>query len=64
MSDLGLEPRTVGRKATAFAIGFLRQGPVGGCEENGVPWEKVFIPWEAPQQSGCPQTGFPKPGAL
>lgn len=23
---------------------------MGGCEENGVPWEKVLARWEAPQR--------------
>lgn len=41
VSDPGLEPRTMGGKATAFAVGFPRQSPTGGCEENGVPWEKA-----------------------
>lgn len=65
VSELGLGPRTVGRKATAFfqpcprAIGFFRQSLMGGCEENGVQREKELARWEAPQGVGCPPSWLP-----
>lgn len=33
---------------------------MGGCEEMGVPWEKVLAArWEALQGAGCPPSWLP-----